>query len=327
MSMKHTPTPSIKALLFKYRIILMATAFVGLGLTGIFSVQARPKDADEVAQTRQEANQPATHRQITAQQRHVKRQLHTYFNQLTADGNTSISFYNLGPIKGSRAAQSAVSTQLYRRGKLATSANAHTPAVSASTYKLYIAAYLFHLSSQHAYTWTPDNQDGFHQMIVHSANDFPEDVLDTYGLGGINDFLASEGLYTPTFVANEEATTTATSLRMLLVKLARAEAPFNHAHDRQWLLSLMKQQVYRDGIPAGAAAAQRGTVVADKVGWLADTNNDAGIVTLPDGQRYVLVIMTHGNGQTGFSGFPRMATITKHVQKLVYNPQLVKSLE
>jgi len=164
-------------------------------------------------------------------------------------------------------------------------------------------------------------------MIVNSDNDFPESILDTYGLAGINEFLSSEGLYTPTFIMNEEAMTTATSLQKMLVKLARADAPFNNAHNRQWLLSLMKQQVYRDGIPAGAAAATKGTLVADKVGWLADTNNDAGIVTLPNGQRYVLVIMTHGHGQTSFTGFPRMAKITKHVQKLVYNPQLVKNLE
>ncbi|MCI1553130.1 MAG: class A beta-lactamase-related serine hydrolase [Levilactobacillus sp.] len=325
MPMKHARTASLGQLLFKYRIVVMAAAIVILGFTGIFSVQARQKNTSQAQAVT--PHQPATSRQITRQQRHVKKQLHTYLKHVTADGNTSVSFYNLGAVSGSHSAQSAVAKQFYQRGKLATSANAHTPEVSASTYKLFIAAYLFHLTQQHAYTWTTTNQDGFHRMIVNSANDFPESILDTYGLDGINAYLASEGLYSPTFVAGNEATTTATSLRKILVKLARAEAPFNNAHNRTWLLSLMKQQVYRDGIPAGAAAATKGTVVADKVGWLADTNNDAGIVTLPNGQRYVLVIMTHGNGQSGFSGFPRMGQITKHIQKLVYNPKLVKQLE
>ncbi|MFC6289069.1 serine hydrolase [Levilactobacillus angrenensis] len=325
MPMKHAQTHSIGRLLFKYRIVVMAIAIVVLGFTGIFSVQARQKNTSQAHATT--SPQPATGRQITHEQRRVKKQLYTYLKHITADGNTSVSFYNLGAVAGSRSAQSAVANKFYQRGKLAASANAHTPEVSASTYKLYIAAYLFHLSQQHAYTWTPTNQDGFHRMIVNSANDFPEDILDTYGLDGLNAFLASEGLYTPTFVAGQEATTTATSLRKMLVKLARAQAPFNNAHNRSWLLSLMKKQVYRDGIPAGAAAATKGTIVADKVGWLADTNNDAGIVTLPNGQRYVLVIMTHGAGQSGFSGFPRMGQSTKHIQKLVYNPKLVKQLE
>ncbi|WP_239064504.1 MULTISPECIES: serine hydrolase [Levilactobacillus] len=323
MPMKHAKRLPLKDLLVKYRIVVMIGAIVVLGFTGIFSVQARQKQATPHVQ----ADKPATSRQISAQQRHVKRQLHTYFKKLTADGTTSITFYNLGATKGSQSAKSAVANRFYKSGKLATSANAHTPEVTASTYKIYIAAYLFHLSSQQAYTWTPTNQDGFHRMIVNSDNDFPEGILDTYGLAGINEFLSSEGLYAPTFVMNEESMTTAASLQKMLIKLARADAPFNNAHNRQWLLSLMKQQVYRDGIPAGAAAATKGTLVADKVGWLADTNNDAGIVTLPNGQRYVLVIMTHGHGQTGFTGFPRMAKITKHVQKLVYNPQLVKNLE
>ncbi|WP_367376968.1 serine hydrolase [Levilactobacillus cerevisiae] len=324
--MRHAKPLHLKRFMIKYRIVVMAVAIVVLGLTGIFSVQARQKNAAQ-ATVPQQADKPATSRQITVQQRHVKKQLHTYFKKITADKTTSVSFYNLGAKAGSPAAKSDVATKFYQRGKLATSANAHTPEVSASTYKLFIAAYLFHLSSRDAYTWTPTNEDGFHRMIVNSANDFPEGILDTYGTAGINEFLTSENLYSPVFVANQEATTTAASLSKLLVKLARAEAPFGNDHNRKWLLSLMKQQVYRDGIPAGAAAATKGTTVQDKVGWLADTNNDAGIVTLPNGQRYVLVIMTHGHAQTGFSGFPRMAKITKHVQKLVYNPKLVKNLE
>jgi len=36
--------------------------------------------------------------------------------------------------------------------------------------------------------------------------------------------------------------------------------------------------------------------------------------------------MTHGHGQTGFSGFPRMAEITTHIQKMMYDPSIVKGL-
>lgn len=306
----------IPQLLFKYRVVVMAAAIVILGLTGMFSVHAhqqRLTQADTVA-----ANQAATPHQIKQQQRHLKARLKTYLTHITADGTTSVSFYNLGPIAGSSAAKSPLARQFYRRGQLAVSANAHTPVVSASTYKLFIAAYLFHLNHQGQYTWDTTSQDGFHRMIVNSENDFAEGILDTYGLAGIDNYIGSQDYYAPMFIANQEAMTTAASLTKLLVRLDRAQAPFNHAHDRSWLLSLMKQQVYRTGIPAGASAAKAGTTVADKVGFLGDTNNDAAIVTLPSGQRYVLVIMTHGHGQTGFSGFPRMAKITTHIQKLMY---------
>lgn len=324
--MKHSRPPKIKPLIYKYRVIIMAAAIVIIGITGIFTVQARQKSTT-AASTQQVADKPATARQIRVKQKKLKHRLHHYLKSVTADGDTSVAFYNLGTIAGSSAAQSTMAKTFYQSGKLATSANAHTPEVSASTYKLFIAAYLFHMNHQGAYTWTPTNQDGFHRMIVNSANDFPEGVLDTYGMAGINDYLASEGCYSPVFVTDDEATTTAASLAKILIKLDRQQGPFSHSHDRTWLLSLMKQQVYRTGIPAGAAAAMKGTVVADKVGWYADTNNDAAIVTLPNGQRYVLVIMTHGHGQTGFSGFPRIAKITTHIQKLMYNPKIIKSLE
>ena len=66
--------------------------------------------------------------------------------------------------------------------------------------------------------------------------------------------------------------------------------------------------------------------MANKVGWYADTNNDAGLVTLPNGQRYILVIMTHGHMQSGFSGFPRIAKITTHIQKMVYGKSATAKL-
>ncbi|WP_407889613.1 serine hydrolase [Levilactobacillus sp. N40-8-2] len=305
------------------RRVLAGLGIFLIVLASLITVQAHRNQGNQPTTP---APQPATAHQIAKKQRHVKHQLHHYLKSVTADGTTSVSFYNLGPVAGSAAAKSTMATKFYKSGVLATSANAHTPEVSASTYKLYIAAYLFHQHAAGLYTWTPTEEDGFHRMIVNSANDFSEDVVDTYGPVALNDYLASQHYYSPTFVSGEAATTTAHSLTLVLRDLATQSGSFSHAKDQQRLLSLMKQQVYRTGIPAGAAAAQKGTVVADKVGFLADTNNDAAIVTLPNGERYILVIMTHGHEQTGFSGFPRMAKIATHVQKLVYNPSIVKGL-
>jgi len=75
-----------------------------------------------------------------------------------------------------------------------------------------------------------------------------------------------------------------------------------------------------------AQPAKAGTKVADKVGFLGDTNNDAGIVTLPDGEQYILVVTTHGAQPGGETGFKHIAQITQHVQGMVYNPKIIQDL-
>jgi len=324
--MRHNEPQSFLQKLYKYRTYLLGLVILVVGIASIVGVQAHQKNVTEADSTSAVRAKGPTAPAIQAQQKQLKHKLTHYLKSVTADGTASVSFYNLGPTAGSSAAKSRTTRRLYKQGQLAASANAHTPAVSASTYKLFIAAYLFHQNHLGYYDWTLTEKDGFQRMIVNSENDFAEGVLDAYGLTTLDDFIASEGWYSPTFVANQASVTTAYSLTLLLKKLALQQAPFNHAHDRQWLLSLMNKQIYRTGIPAGAATAKKGTVVADKVGFLGDINNDAAIVTLPNGQRYVLVIMTHGHGQTGFSGFPRMAEITTHIQKMMYDPSIVKGI-
>ena len=61
-----------------------------------------------------------------------------------------------------------------------------------------------------------------------------------------------------------------------------------------YLFGLMKQQVHRQGIPAGS----RGSEVADKIGFLGSWNNDIGIVYSPK-TTYGLVILTEGAGGLG----------------------------
>lgn len=310
---KHT-RPTVWS---QHRRLILTVSFIAILLLGTWGFQNHQALS---AKTKTPAPQPrVTQRALKANQTALKRRLQHYLNQQTADGTTSISFYNLAPKTGSVAAKSAANRSFYRQGALAVSANAHTPEISASTYKLFMAAYMLQLHHQGVLPWTPENRDGFERMIVHSDNDFAEDTLDTYGLEAVNAFIGAQKWYVPVFVAGNASQTTAYSLTLALKDLALQQAPFAHAADQQWLLRLMGKQVYRTGIPTGAAAATKGTTVTDKVGWYADTNNDAGIVTLPNGQRYILVVMTHGHQQSGFSGFPRIAKITTHIQKMVYN--------
>lgn len=263
------------------------------------------------------AAHPSTTVKVTKRQARIKTKLKKYLHAVTRDKTAAVSFYNLTPVKGSPAAKSAQAA-VYQQGKLAVHARGNHVTTSASTYKLYIAAYLMHLKQRHRFTWTKANRAGVTRMIVQSANDYPVSVLQKHGRTRINHWLASQNYYGKAFSTTRATKTTANSLVKVLKDLHTGQGAFTNRRDRKFILKQMGRQVYRRGIPTGAARATKGTTVQDKVGFLADNNGDAGIVTLPNGQRYLLVILTWGRGQHGFSGYPRIARIAEHVQKIVY---------
>ncbi|MFT9085470.1 serine hydrolase, partial [Liquorilactobacillus sp.] len=284
----------------------------------ILAIKSTQKDTPASASSNSNDKKQTTQVQkLATKKSQITKKLQKYLDKVTADGTASVSFYNLSPEENSTAAKKS-NASLYKEGNLAVSSNASTPATSASTYKLFITAYLFNEAKNNNFSWDTTSTNGFYNMIVYSQNDFAETELQTYGLSSINSFIKSQNWYSPVFTNSSNATTTANSLQELLLQLFHGTGAFSDTANRSKLLSLMGKQVYRTGIPTGAAKAMKGTTVTDKVGFLDDVNNDAGIVTLPNGQRYILVIMTHGHNQSGFSGFPRIAKIAKEVQSIVY---------
>lgn len=263
---------------------------------------------------------------IAKKRKIIKTNLTNYLNSVTKDGTVSVSFYSLGAKAGSTAASGATA-KLYQKGSLQVESNAHTAQTAASTYKLFITAYLMQQKLQGNFTWTTSNTDGFYRMIVNSENDFAEDELANYGKTAINKFITGQGWYSPVFQDGVDAQTTSYSLQLLLEQLDAGTGPFKNSSDRAKILTLMGKQVYRTGIPTGVNEADKGTTVTDKVGFLDDTNNDAGIVTMPNGEKYILVIMTHGHNQSGFSGFPKIAKIAKKVQTIVYGQNAGQKIE
>lgn len=245
----------------------------------------------------------------------IKTNLANYLNTVTADGTASVSFYNLG---NDDSNSNSEYNQVYQDGSLEVESNASTVKTAASTYKLYLSAFLMGQKQNGNFSWTSDNNTGFTKMIVNSENDFAEEQIDNYGADTISSYLKQQGYYDNVFEDGQAAQTTSYSLELLLRDLANGTDSFENASDQQKLLNLMGKQIYRTGIPTGVAQANSGTTVQDKVGFLDDTNNDAAIVTLPNGQKYVLVIMTNGHNQSGLSGFSRIAEIAKNVQKIVY---------
>lgn len=273
------------------------------------STSRRQQSDTQVAEA---ATQSAT---VKTKQQKIKAALTSYLRSVTSDGTASVTFFNLAPTADSAAANSG-SAAVYARGKLAVSSNGATTVTSASTYKLFIAAYLFHLDRIGAFTWTASDKSGFEDMIVNSGNTYPEEILAKYGEATIDAWLKTQG-WGAVFTTNAAASTTSDDLANLLEQLAAGKGPFSDPANRAWLLKLMGEQIYRTGIPAAAAATTSGATVQDKVGFLNDVNNDAGIVTLPNGQRYVLVIMTSGHDQTQLD-FSRINTIAAKVQQIVY---------
>jgi len=73
---------------------------------------------------------------------------------------------------------------------------------------------------------------------------------------------------------------------------------------RDRLLSAMKRNIYRQGIPAGTSAQ-----VADKVGFLDGLFHDAGIIYSRKGT-YVLTIMSDG------SNWATIAQLTREIESL-----------
>ena len=235
----------------------------------------------------------------------IQAKIQAYLDKVGADKTVSVTFKNLTPKAGSTASKNA----LYNSGSLSASVNGDTLETSASTYKLFIAAYLF----SHNNTWTDTTTTGFNNMVVNSANDFSESILSEYGAATIDRYLTSQG-WNKVFDDDRAAETSSNTLASVLTSLQAGTGAFSDSSLQNWLLTDMSKQVYRDGIPAAAGS---GATVQDKVGFLDDVNNDAAIVTLPDGERFILVIMTHGHNQATLD-FSRINTIAKQVIKLVY---------
>ncbi|KIS03786.1 serine hydrolase [Paucilactobacillus wasatchensis] len=299
------------------RIITVAVLLIGLVLIWVHhfsggTTSAKSSDVNSAS--------------IAKKRKIIKTNLTNYLKTVTKDGTVSVSFYSLGAKAGSTSANSTAAT-LYKKGSLQVESNAHTPETAASTYKLFITAYLMQQKLSGNFTWTTTNTDGFYRMIVNSENDFAETELASYGKSSINSFIKKQGWYSPVFQDGVDATTTSYSLQLLLEQLDAGTGPFKNSSDRAKILKLMGKQIYRTGIPTGVNAATKGTTVTDKVGFLNDTNNDAAIVTLPNGQKYILVIMTHGHGQSGFSGFSKIAKIAKNVQTIVYGKNAGSKIE
>ena len=181
--------------------------------------------------------------------------------------------------------------------------------VTASTYKLFVAFSTIKRVEAGQMKWEDTDIAGgrdlnkcFDDMIVKSDNACAEALIKKIGAKDLNADIKSLGLTNSAFKAGDNVTT-ANDLSKYLTQLDKGTMPIK-PENRERLLGVMKRNVYRQGVPAGASGQ-----VADKVGFLAGLLHDATIVYSPKGT-YVLVVLTDG------SSWANIADLTRRIEAL-----------
>ncbi len=103
-------------------------------------------------------------------------------------------------------------------------------------------------------------------------------------------------------------TTTAKDLLIIFENLAKGTAVSEEA-DRQ-MVQILKEQVWRDVIPA---LLPDDVVVANKTGSITGVHHDSGIVFLPDGRKYILVLLSKN-----LDDFERGTQALAEVSRMIY---------
>ncbi len=177
----------------------------------------------------------------------------------------------------------------------------------ASTYKLPVALTVFKRLEAGTLQWT-DNVNGrnvekcMYDMIVLSDNPCASAFGDKLGWQAVTDDARAAGMVRTNLAKGFVSTTDDQAIFLAKLQQGGLMNPAN----QERLLSLMKQQKYRSGIPAGV----NGATVADKVGFINGLLHDSAIVYSPGGA-YVLVIYSDK------SSWARLATATTKIHGLM----------
>ncbi|MGB4768715.1 MAG: serine hydrolase [Candidatus Saccharimonas sp.] len=181
---------------------------------------------------------------------------------------------------------------------------------SASTYKLYVAKWVFTQMEAGKIGWSDPILDTtvttcFDRMTIASTNPCAQEWLRQYGRDNMNQFVYGLGFSAGTSFTNPVAThTTANDLLKFMVGLNDSSLVSGTYRDR--LLHSLSVHPYRYGIPTGSKGR-----VEDKVGFLWDYVHDAAIVHHPKGT-YAMVIMTKGQS------YARIAELTREIERILY---------
>jgi beta-lactamase class A len=140
--------------------------------------------------------------------------------------------------------------------------------------------------------------DLVYRMITLSSNLATNILIDHIGATnvtqtmrtlGANDILVLRGVEDgKAFRAGLNNKTTAFDLMVIFEKMALGETVSPQASEE--MIKVLSAQEFNTIIPA---KLPKDVKVAHKTGWITGLNHDSGIVYLPDGRKYVIVILSH----------------------------------
>ena len=162
-------------------------------------------------------------------------------------------------------------------------------------------------------------QDLVEAMITQSSNLANNILIDHLGAQNITlsmKDLGAEGIQVLRGVEDTKAynqglsnTTNAYSLMVIYEKLANGEVVSPDASKA--MIEILQRQAFNDVIPA---LLPDNVVVAHKTGSITGVHHDSGIVYLPNGQKYVLVVLSKD-----LPDFDKGTELLQHISKMVYD--------
>jgi beta-lactamase class A len=139
--------------------------------------------------------------------------------------------------------------------------------------------------------------DLVYQMIIASSNLATNIIIELVGASNVTRSMRDLGAPdiqilrgvedTKAFEAGLNNTTTAYDLMVIFEKIASGEAV--DTASSKAMIDILRDQTFNSIIPA---MLPRDVVVAHKTGNITGVHHDSGVVELPDGRKYVLVLLS-----------------------------------
>lgn len=158
-----------------------------------------------------------------------------------------------------------------------------------------------------------------YDMIIQSSNLATNIVIELVDAKNVTQTMRDLGAMdiqvrrgvedTKAFQQGLNNTTTAYDLMLLFEKMGRKELVSSEACDA--MIDILLDQKFNEVIPAQLPEDVK---VAHKTGWITSVRHDSGIVLLPDGRQYVLVLLSKG-----WESDELATEIMANVSKMVYD--------
>lgn len=159
--------------------------------------------------------------------------------------------------------------------------------------------------------------DLLYLMIIKSSNLATNIIIDLVGAKNVNQTMREMGANdiqvlrgvedSKAFQKGLNNTTTAFDQMIIFKNLAMGTIINKKSSDA--MIKILLDQAFNDKIPA---QLPKDVKVAHKTGWIKGINHDAGIVYLPDGRKYVLVLLSKEMPDDK-AGVAAMANVSKMV--------------